>query len=287
MNRLTEQTYVNDAPVSVLETDRPSKTLAERLFDRLILIARAYDLHVLPCSAARSASLSAEPDVCCWRVGVRHRAAQRQPCAFDGSGHRPIRPQQNLRPTARLPGLRRQLTNVLSCRVPRTHDDERACDASAVGTHASAFGTWSSVCIRSASASMSARSSALNGLSPSHSTSAICSRDGPPDPRGTRVEIHRNHVSVGTRECGRAERANAAPENGPAKHRLVGMALGTNSRLTGLPESSTAEVKDTEVRCSWLPSTTYKSLRIRRFGVRIPPSARTGAASLGRGQPSP
>jgi hypothetical protein len=64
---------------------------------------------------------------------------------------------------------------------------------------------------------------------------------------------------------------------GPAMRRVVGMVLGTNSRLQGLRESTATEVKGTEARCSWLPSTTYKSLRIRRLGVRIPPSARLRA----------
>jgi hypothetical protein len=50
-DRLTEQTYVDDEPVGVFEAD-PSEQVAlwisERLFHRLVLIARAYELHVLP-----------------------------------------------------------------------------------------------------------------------------------------------------------------------------------------------------------------------------------------------
>jgi hypothetical protein len=51
MDRLTEQSYVDDARVGVFEAD-PSEQdalwIAQRLFDRLVLIARAYELHVLP-----------------------------------------------------------------------------------------------------------------------------------------------------------------------------------------------------------------------------------------------
>jgi hypothetical protein len=50
-DRLTADRYADDEPVGIFETD-PSEPnalwISDRLFGRLVLVARAYELHVLP-----------------------------------------------------------------------------------------------------------------------------------------------------------------------------------------------------------------------------------------------